>query len=83
MALALIYDPRFQTWDSWASLMCEAYAGQQLTIPSGEDNWREWGAGLKAIDLFSNDAIPSPYGFDKWQDWVAAMVGAVNQPTGA
>jgi len=82
MALALIYDPRFQTWDSWASLMCEAYAGQQLTIPSGEASWREWGAGLKAIDIFANDAIPSPYGFDKWQDWAAAMVGAVNQPTG-
>jgi len=80
MAIPLIYDPRFQTWDDWASLMCEAYAGQQLMIPSGENGWKEWAAGLKAIDIFSNDAIPSPYIFDKWQDWVMAMVGIVNQP---
>jgi len=59
--------------------MCEAYAGQQLMIPSGEDGWQEWAAGLKAIDIFSNDAIPGPYIFDKWQDWVSAIVGAVNQ----
>lgn len=79
MAVPLIYDPRFQTWDGWASLMCEAYAGQQLMVPSGEDGWQEWAAGLKAIDVFSNDAIPSPYVFNTWQDWAAAIVGAVNQ----
>ena len=81
MALALVYDPRFQTWDSWASLMCEAYAGQQLAIPAGEEHWKEWAASLKAIDVFVNEGIPGPYVFDNWQDWVSVVVGAVNQPT--
>jgi hypothetical protein len=79
MALALVYDPRHHSFDSWASLMCEAYAGQQLEIPSGEDNWKGWAVGLKAIDIFANEAIPSPYIFENWQDWAEAVVGAVNQ----
>lgn len=81
MALATVYDPRYHTWDSWASLMCEAYAGQQLSIPAGEEHWKEWAAGLKAIDIFVNEAIPGPYNFENWQDWASAVVGAVNQPT--
>jgi hypothetical protein len=81
MALALVYDPRNHSWDSWASLMVEAYAGQQLVIPSGEERWKEWAAGLKAIDVFMNEAIPGPYIFDNWQGWASAVVGAVNQPT--
>jgi hypothetical protein len=80
MALAVVYDPRFHTWDSWASLMVEAYAGQQLAAPSGEENWKEWAAGLKAIDIFVNEGIPGPYVFNNWQDWAAALVNAVNQP---
>jgi len=81
MALAVVYDPRFHSWDSWASLMCEAYAGQQLAFPAGEEHWQEWAAGLKAIDVFTNEGIPGPYIYNKWQDWAAALVGAVNQPT--
>ena len=79
MALAVVYDPRYHSFDSWASLMCEAYAGQQLEIPYGEDNWKAWAVGLKAIDIFSNEAIPSPYIYEDWQDWAQAVVGAVNQ----
>jgi hypothetical protein len=29
----LAYDPRYHTFESWASLMCEQYAAQQLAIP--------------------------------------------------
>lgn len=79
MALALIYDPRYHTWDSWASLMVEAYAGQQLAIPDSEQNWKIWAAGLQAIDIFANNAIPNPYTFDKWSDWAEALVNSVNQ----
>lgn len=79
MALAVVYDPRYQDWNSWASLMVEAYAGQQLSIPSGEENWKEWAASLKAIDIFVNEGIPGPYVYDNWQDWAAALVGAINQ----
>ena len=53
MALGVVYDPRFHTWDSWASLMCEAYAGQALQIPGSEDNWKAWAVGIKAIDIFA------------------------------
>jgi len=80
VALALVYDPRYHTWDSWACLMVEAYSGNQLSIPSGEDKWKEWATGLKAIELFNNDGIPGPDIFENWQDWALALVGAVNQP---
>ena len=79
MALALVYDPRYHTWDSWASLMCEAYAGQQLSIPNGEKDWKIWAAGVKGIDIFANEAIPDPYQFDKWSDWAESLVNTVNQ----
>lgn len=79
MALALVYDPRYQTWDSWSSLMVEAYAGQQLAMGVPEEQWRDWASGINAIDIFMNEAIPSPNYYNKWQDWAAALVNAVNQ----
>lgn len=78
MTIALVYDPRYQTFDSWAALMCEAYAAQQLQIPGPDVDWKSWAAGLKTIDVFSNEAIPEPYNFEDWQDWAAAVVNAVN-----
>lgn len=81
MAIALVYDPRYHDFESWASLMCEAYAGQQLSIPNKQTDWKEWAAGLKGIDVFQNEAIPGPYIFENWQDWVEAVVGAVNPKT--
>jgi hypothetical protein len=59
--------------------MVEAYAPQQLAIPDGD--WKTWAAGLKAIDVFSNEAIPGPYVYDNWQDWAAALVNAINVNT--
>lgn len=81
MALALVYDPRYHDFQSWASLMCEAYAGQQLATPNAQTDWKEWGSGLKAIDIFTNEGIPSPDIYDDWKDWASALVGAINQPT--
>ena len=78
MALAVVYDPRYHTCDSWASLMVEAYAGQNLSVPDGEENWQTWAAGLKAIDVFTNEAIPGPYNFASWLDWAEALVNAIN-----
>lgn len=79
MSLAVVYDPRGHTFDSWACLMVEAYGGQQLEIPSGEANWKAWASGMKSIDIFANEAVPSPYIYEHWQDWAQAVVGAVNQ----
>jgi hypothetical protein len=78
MTVPLVYDPRYHSFESWAALMVEAYAAQQLQIPMIDTDWKSWGAGLKAIDVFANEAIPEPYQFDDWQEWAAALVGAVN-----
>ena len=81
MSVALIYDPRFHTFESWACLMCELYASNQLQVPILDMDWKSWAAGLKAIDVFANEAIPEPYAFEDWQDWASAVVGAVNSRT--
>ena len=82
MTIALVYDPRYHTFDSWAALMCEAYAGQQLQIPGPDVEWQSWAAGLKAIDIFANEAIPEPYQFNEWDEWAVAVVNAVNSRAG-
>lgn len=73
----VVYDPRFHTFESWACLMVELYAAQQLEIPTAQTDWKKWGEGLKAIDVFTNEAIPGPGPFRNWQDWAAALVNAV------
>ena len=75
---ALVYDPRYHTFDSWASLMVELYSAQQLEIPSGEENWKAWASGLKAIESFNNEAVPGPYVYNDWHDWASAVLNAVN-----
>jgi hypothetical protein len=75
---ALIYDPRYHTFESWASLMVELYSPQQLAIPDAQTDWKVWGNGLGAIDVFSNEAIPMTDDFDNWYDWAIALVGAIN-----
>jgi hypothetical protein len=79
MALALVYDPRYHTFESWAALMCEAYGGQQLEIPSADTNWVNWAQGLIAIDLFSVNAVPAPTLFAEWYEWAEQLVNAINQ----
>lgn len=78
---SLVYDPRFHTFESWACLMVEQYAAQQLEIPNPQTDWKLWGDGLKAIDVFTNEAIPSTEDFDNWFDWAAALLSAVNPRT--
>jgi len=74
----LVYDPRYHTFESWASLMCELYAVQQLAIPDANTNWKEWASALKAIDVFTNEGIPGPFIYDDWHEWAEALVNAVN-----
>jgi hypothetical protein len=73
-----VYDPRFHTFESWASLMCELYAPQQLAIPDAYTDWKEWATGLKAIDVFTNEGIPGPDAFSEWNEWAEQLVNAVN-----
>lgn len=75
---AQVYDPRYHTFESWASLMCEQYASQQLSIPDANTDWKEWASGLKAIDVFTNEGIPNPFIYDDWHEWAEALVNAVN-----
>ena len=74
----LVYDPRYHTFESWASLMCEQYAAQQLAIPDASTNWQDWASGLKAIDVFTNEGIPGPLIYNDWQEWAEALVNSVN-----
>lgn len=78
---ALIYDPRYQTFESWGSLMVEQYAAQQLAVPTEDTDWKQWARGLLAIDVFTNEASPDPDAFENWYDWAAMMVGTYN-PSG-
>lgn len=78
MSNLLIYDPRYQTFESWACLMVELYAAQNLSIPTSGIDWKEWAEGLKAIDVFTNEGIPGPAPFNDWQDWAAAVMNAIN-----
>ena len=79
--VALVYDPRYHDFLSWAYLMVEAYSTQNLEIPISEDNWKLWGNGLRAIDVFANEAIPLTDSFQNWQEWAEALVNAVNPDT--
>jgi len=82
MSGPLIYDPRYHTFESWASLMCEQYAANQLEIPTAQTNWKMWGNGLKSIDVFTNEAIPSTDGFQNWNDWAESLLAAINPRVG-
>lgn len=75
---AIVYDPRGHTFDSWACLMCELYAPQSLEIPDQSTDWKLWGNGIRAIDVFANEAIPMTDNYDNWFDWAMELVNAVN-----
>ena len=75
---ALVYDPRFHTFDSWTCLMCELYSPQNLEIPTANTDWKLWGNGIRAIDVFANEAIPMTDAFDNWFDWAMALMNSVN-----
>ena len=79
--LPLIYDPRHHTFESWASLMCEAFAANSLEIPGASTTWQGWAVGLKSIGLFSNEAVPDPYTFENWDDWATSLVNAFQPVT--
>jgi len=58
--------------------MAEQYAAQQLSIPTQDTDWQQWGQGLLAIDVFVNEAVPNPTQYDDWQEWAAALLGSIN-----
>lgn len=74
----LVYDPRYHSFESWACLMAEQYAANHLEIPNQNTDWKLWGNGLKAIDVFTNEAIPGTDDYDDWHDWAQALIGAIN-----
>lgn len=76
--IAIAYDPRIYEFQEWADLLCEQYAAQNLEQVNSLTDWREWGNGLKAIDVFTNESVPSTDGFTDWRDWAQAVVLAVN-----
>ena len=79
VGLALVYDPRGHTFESWSALMVESYASQQLQINLPEDKWQEWALGMMNIAIFNDGSLPSPYVYSKWNDWAEEVVNVVNQ----
>jgi hypothetical protein len=47
MSQPLLYDPRYHTFESWASLMCEQYAANQLEIPTSHNRLEDVGQRTK------------------------------------
>jgi hypothetical protein len=82
MSQPLVYMPGYHTFESWAALMCEQYAANQLEIPNENTDWKAWGNGIKAIDIFTNEAIPNTDDYEEWQDWVEALLASVNPAVG-
>jgi hypothetical protein len=74
----IIYDPRGLTFLTWAALICEEYAAQNLLAPNEKTDWKDWADGLKGIDIFANEGVPDSRGFDTWENWAYALIGAVN-----
>lgn len=74
-----VYDPRYHTFESWASLMVEHYAANQLQIPGRDTDWKIWGNGLKAIDVFNNESIPETTRYEDWLDWATVVMNSVTQ----
>jgi hypothetical protein len=58
--------------------MVEQYAAQNLSIPMSDTDWKEWGQGLLAVDVFTNEAVPNPELYDDWREWASAVLGAIN-----
>jgi len=73
-SLPLIYDPRHHTFESWASLMCEGFAANQLEIPGPTTTWQGWAVGVKSIDLFTNSQVPDPYAYANWDEWALNLM---------
>jgi hypothetical protein len=59
--------------------MCELFASNQLEIPTKNTDWKQWGDGLRAIDVFTNQAVPQTDAYTNWIDWAQALVGAFNE----
>lgn len=78
MSNSIPYDPRYMEFVDWASLLVELYGAQNLVIPDASTDWQQWGAGLLAIDIFTNEAAPNPYAFDDWREWAQQLIGVVN-----
>jgi hypothetical protein len=79
MSQPLLYDPRYHTFESWASLMCEQYAANQLEIPTSIKPTGSCGAtDLKSIDIFTNEAVPDTDNYQNWYDWAEALLAAIN-----
>jgi len=78
MSIAVIYDPRYHTFESWASLMCESFAANQLEIPNANTDWKAWATGVKSIAFFTAEGVPDPHNFENWNDWAMRFVQTYN-----
>jgi hypothetical protein len=75
--MAIVYDSRNLTWDTWCARMAELFAANQLgTVP--ENEWTLWASALAGIGYFTQSGCPDPRGFTNWRDWAEQMTGSMN-----
>lgn len=72
------YDPRGHDFESWASLMTELFAQNQVQIPQYEDDWRDWALSMYGVGIATQDSLPHPDDFSSWREWGERLVGIVN-----
>lgn len=65
--------PQGLSFENWAALVCEQYAGQGVQDPVSEANWQEWARYLLYVPALA--FIPDPSGFKSWKDWASRTVG--------
>ena len=70
----IVYDPRYHTFESWASLMCEANANHGLISDVVEDNWLEWAEQFINVTDIAKDGAISPSIFVTWDGWATALL---------
>ena len=84
--MSILYDPRYQTFENWACLLCEQYAAQNLSIPNAQTDWKQWaeasGEFIGSQRRFSDLLLTR--GLEKWRNTAGVRgfqgIGLKEQP---
>lgn len=74
MSAVVPFDPRGLTFQQWAMYMVELFADQNLSIPTAETDWRDWGLALAGNGYFAQYDVPIPHTFDTWEEWAFRVI---------
>lgn len=71
-------DPRFISFNQWASVVSEELSQYNIVIPDSEDTWVSWALSVVEINDLAAEGLPDPHGFDDWQTWAMRLTDTVN-----